>query len=412
LGQKSARSRDRSDLRSAAISRSDIHNHRSFQIPPKYGFKIKAQLHRDGRGHLNARMPKDVLRKYLGEESCIFAIEGEGKALYKWWNPGAKKIDREIPKWLGEKKGSIEITIRKVSTIEYIKEVNRGGLPFGVKIGAGGRYYIVVGSRAIPVEATGIHWEGGFRNAVYLTLKIRDVAGKEHVIKIRHNGYEPPKAILITKGRNVRIVVDVHYINLRDTLVVVYRLVSERHLTRYEIRLGGLDVEKFKGYLNALGMKNETMIGEVIGVYNKVIGYQIEDARSFTLYDKGLYGEWRIIEHDADRVLGVRTLPYKGGEVRIDVFETDRLVDAKFWNEDTFRQLFYKGRIYDEIIDEMVKYKKTMEAMHINKVYFVFVNHINDELFEEGKRNILTELMNRVGDMNWIEIVNGMEKYG
>jgi hypothetical protein len=142
------------------------------------------------------------------------------------------------------------------------------------------------------------------------------------------------------------------------------------------------------------------------------MGYPIDDARNLTLYNKGLYGEWRIIEHDAERVLDIRSMiSYGDGKVKVDIKETDRLVDAKFWNEDTFNQLIYKGNIYKKSIDEMLRYKKAMEVLNISKFYFVFVDYINDELFEKRKHTILKELMDRIGDVSWIEIVNGLDKY-
>ena len=235
------------------------------------------------------------------------------------------------------------------------------------------------------------------------------------MIKVRYKGYEPPEAVL-TRISGIRLIVDTHYVDLRDTLVVVYRRGVGEKVSRHEIRLGGLNIEKIRGYLSERGLLDNNVINRVVEKYNTVIGYNIEDARKFDFLEKGLYGEWRIVEYDAERVTGIKSKPRDElGKhiVEVDVMETDRLVDAKFWDERTFKITFiYKDRRFIDSINRMVKYKKAMEIYHKNKVCVVFIDKINDKLFEEGKHNILEELTSKVGNTSWIEIVNGLNDRG
>lgn len=352
------------------------------------------------------------MRKYLGEEGCIFAIEAKGKVVYRWYNPKIKACQKEVPKWLGREGESVTVTIRKISTIKFIEAANRAGLPFKVKAGPSGSFFIVIGSREIPVDATEVHWGGG-GNIACMLLTVKDVAGVEHVIKVRYNGYDTPEAVLPRKS-GIRLIVDVNYVDKRDTLVVIYRRgVKEKKISRHEIRLGVLYIEKVKENLRESGLKNEVVINKVVRKYSKVIGYGVEEARTFDCERKGLYGEWKIVEYDSKRVLDVKhEVRDENGKyiAEVDVLEMDRLIDAKFWNERTFKEcLVNKGRYYKETVNEAMKYRRAMDVLHKDKVCVVFVDHINDELFEKGKWNILKELVKRAGNMDWIDIINGIE---
>jgi len=361
---------------------------------------------------LKVIIPRNVMRKYLGEGECIFAMEAKGKVVYRGYNPKVGACHKEVPRWLGREGESVIVTIRKISTIKFIEAVNRAGLPFKVKVDPSSRFFIVIGSREIPLEATEVQWGGGV-NIACMLLTVKDVAGDEHIIKVRYNGYETPEAVLPRKS-GIRLIVDVHYIEERDALVVIYRRgVKGEKISRHEIRLGTLNIEKAKEHLRERGLKNEAVINTVVRKYSKVIGYGVEEARTFDCERKGLYGEWKIVEHDSERVLDVKheVRDENGNYIaEVDVLETDRLVDAKFWNEGTFREcLVYKGRYYQEMVNEAMKYRRAMDVLHKDKVCIIFVDHINDELFEKGKWNILKELVKRADNVDWIYIINSME---
>jgi len=90
-------------------------------------------------------------------------------------------------------------------------------------------------------------------------------------------------------------------------------------------------------YLKSRGITNEELLKRIIDNYLEVMGYSAEEVEGRVGEDKsylGDYGEWMIIENDAPRVTGIHYRVYIDGNLRIiDIMETDRIVEAKYWRD-------------------------------------------------------------------------------
>lgn len=190
-------------------------------------------------------LPKRLVQDLLGSKECVFEIKVKGRSVFKKYNPGLEEETRgyrfEVPLWVGKIDEEVEVSIRKISTIDFLRAADEAGLPFKISLKPGGRVFLIFEGGEVEVSVLGeVGWQGGSLNKPYLELALRDAEGEKHVFKIAYDGYSKPYAGIGIAGR-AREVYSVR--RVQNSLEVVYGLKYKSGVKRFSktIRLEQID---------------------------------------------------------------------------------------------------------------------------------------------------------------------------
>ncbi|MEM2047692.1 MAG: hypothetical protein QXZ06_07410, partial [Candidatus Jordarchaeales archaeon] len=163
-------------------------------------------------------------------------------------------------------------------------------------------------------------------------------------------------------------------------------------------------------YFKELGLTGK-VLDKAIENYYKTLPFTEEDveyalkAGLIGLDQKGRIGERLVIERIAkqDPTI-IEDIRYRDGK-EIDIVLKKSLVSVKYWDEETVKLHMRDDKIFEGDIKDLMDYKKAMVEMGKDKVYLVFVEKINQELFDEMVRKIIGVLGEDAS--SWLKPVNG-----
>jgi hypothetical protein len=201
------------------------------------GIKVKGILSKEG-GRFRIRLSKTLLASYLGDEACWVKIEVKGKTVYREYKPAYNYFN--LPEDIGEDGEEVEITIKKITTYDFIKTAIKGaGAPFNIVFKLGG-YWLTMNEQEVcevSMEEDLYHDRGDHGPAVIFA--IRDYWGGEHLIKLVHKESKEYVCKIRIGSISFREIRNVKYEEKRSRLIIEYsqeRAMSEA-TSKHEIFL-------------------------------------------------------------------------------------------------------------------------------------------------------------------------------
>jgi transcription elongation GreA/GreB family factor len=201
------------------------------------GIRVKGILSKEG-GKFRIRLSKTLLASYLGDEACWVRIEVKGRTIYREYKPAYNYFN--LPEDIGEDGEEVEITIKKITTYDFIKATIKGaGAPFDIVCELGG-YWLTMNEQEVcevSMEEDLYHDRGDHGPAVIFA--IRDYWGGEHLIKLVHKESKEYVCKIRIGSISFREIRNVKYEEKRSRLIIEYsqeRAMSEA-TSKHEIFL-------------------------------------------------------------------------------------------------------------------------------------------------------------------------------
>ena len=125
------------------------------------GPRLKSRLISHAHG-LRILVSEEELAQYFGNERCWMKLGIKGKTLIRQYDPNSTR-EFYISKGLGEIGEEVEISINKLSLVEFVTMAIKGGRSsFSVEVGQPGNYHLVIGNERISMTlAMDLHFERG-----------------------------------------------------------------------------------------------------------------------------------------------------------------------------------------------------------------------------------------------------------
>ncbi|MEM2920840.1 MAG: hypothetical protein QXF26_00815 [Candidatus Bathyarchaeia archaeon] len=190
-------------------------------------------------------MPKEKLISYLGNDPCWIKIKVKGRVFYKEYSP---TFSFSLPKGIGSVGEEVYVTIKKISTNEFIRDMfkkngqqpTKGTSPFNFDIAfTDGGYKLIVNTKRRGgfkeldlILKSHIHYEHGDTKGPVVTFAIKDRDENEHIFKIAcdHEGKLLFKIKPGTGPRTVprNVVKLVYNEDWEELLVKYYRVIGKK----------------------------------------------------------------------------------------------------------------------------------------------------------------------------------------
>jgi len=220
-----------SEMREKSIEQASEELNRIANYPE--GLRVKAVLRKEG-DRFRIYLSKTLLASYLGDEACWVKIEVKGRTIYREYKPAYNYFN--LPEDIGEDGEEVGITIKKITTYDFIKATIKGaGAPFDI-VPKLGRYWLIVNGKQVceMLLENDLHYDkGDYGPAVIFAIRSHG-NGKEMIKLVYRESIEYVCKVMISHFRRIK---SIEYKEDWNMLLIEYFEIEGKEASWHKIYL-------------------------------------------------------------------------------------------------------------------------------------------------------------------------------